>query len=330
MKYLFENWRRFLSEEERKYYGKAGAGVLVVSPEGNLLVAKRGKNVEQPGQWSNIGGKVEEGETPREAAEVELREETGYMGPITLLDAYTFKDKNFAYHNFIGIVGEEFAAEPNWETEEFRWLPLEEVGKLSPLHFGLKALLSDKGSLETIRRAIGGQFSVDPDKPGVFARKREPVQLNKTFLYHITGKENVDSIMKSGGIMGSTRPKWFNEEGQKEYRVYFWDDEDKAKMHAFGQDMVELIDGARQSKDVAIVVFRRPSGVPIYKDLEMEGVAYGESAHYAANTKEWKTDKPIEIITPETIGAEEEDDYDDDLPMPDMASIMKRFKVSKF
>lgn len=314
MKLIFESWRRYLAEQANQYYGTSGAGVLVISPNGKILVAKRSAEVEQPGTWSNIGGKIEEGEDPRTAAEIEFREETAYRGPITLLDALVFQDKNFSYHNFIGIVGEEFTPVANFETSEFRWLSLEEVRNLKPMHFGLARLLSDKGSMETVQRAINGQFSVDPEAPGVFMREREPVEIRKRFLYHTTGKENVEKIMASGGVLGSTRPKWFNEKGEKEYRIYFWDDEGAAKMHAFGLDMVELIDGARESKDVAVLVVPKPPGITFYRDLEMEGIAFSENAYYAASTKEWKTGKPIEVITIESIKAEEEeeDDYDYD------------------
>ena len=313
MKLLFENWRHYLSEQERQYYGSAGAGVLVVSPNGKILVAKRSEEVEQPGTWSNIGGKIEEGEGAREAAEVEFREETAYLGPLTLLDAFIFRDKRFVYHNFIGIVAEEFAPVKNFETQEFRWLTLEQVMKLQPMHFGLKSLLSDKKSIETLQRAINGQFSIDPENPGIFMREREPAQVETRLLYHITGKENADSIMKQG-IYGASRPKWFDENGQFEYRVYFWDNENAVKMHAFGPDMVELIDGARESEDVVIIVFPRPTGVKFYRDLEMEGIEFGqEHAFYGAKTQEWKTGRPVQQITFEDIKSEEyEDDVDED------------------
>lgn len=44
---------------------------------GRCLVARRGPAMAEPGKWEFPGGKVEPGETPREALARELREELG-------------------------------------------------------------------------------------------------------------------------------------------------------------------------------------------------------------------------------------------------------------
>jgi 8-oxo-dGTP diphosphatase len=62
------------------------AVVFLVDPEGRLLMQHRDQHAKvSPNQWAMPGGKIEEGETPEEAARREVLEETGLdAGPIRL------------------------------------------------------------------------------------------------------------------------------------------------------------------------------------------------------------------------------------------------------
>jgi 8-oxo-dGTP pyrophosphatase MutT (NUDIX family)/predicted GNAT family acetyltransferase len=136
-----------------KFWGDQGAGVLIICRKtGRLLVAMRGEQVNEPNTWGIFGGKMDEGETPEEAAQRELVEESGYEGKYELIPAYVFEapGKKFIYHNFIGIVEEEFQPEYDWETQYAEWMTLEELIKVEPKHFGLKKLLEK--SMETIKK----------------------------------------------------------------------------------------------------------------------------------------------------------------------------------
>jgi 8-oxo-dGTP diphosphatase len=54
------------------------AVVFLVDPEGRLLMQHRDQHARvSPNQWALPGGKIEEGETPEEAARREVLEETG-------------------------------------------------------------------------------------------------------------------------------------------------------------------------------------------------------------------------------------------------------------
>lgn len=48
-----------------------------IRQEGRVLVALRGREMSHPGVWEFPGGKVEEGEEPRQSLRRELREELG-------------------------------------------------------------------------------------------------------------------------------------------------------------------------------------------------------------------------------------------------------------
>ena len=145
-----------------QFWGTKAAGVLVICPKTKrILMQMRGKYVNEPGTWGVIGGAISgiEGEEtidPQSGAEKELREETGYKGSIKLFPAYIFKKSNFSYHNFIGIVPEEFESNPSsehsWETGYTQWMTFDEMlAEKDSFHFGLKALLNDSKSLSIIK-----------------------------------------------------------------------------------------------------------------------------------------------------------------------------------
>ena len=147
-----------LLKEERNYWGSIGAGVLPISLNTKrLLISYRSIFVLEPHTYGTIGGKLDDGEENGDLSSVALREfqeETRYYGGIKLIPAYIFKDKNFEYHNFIGIVNDEFKPRKNWETQRFEWISFDELINLNPKHFGLQKLLNDSKSLSIINNIL--------------------------------------------------------------------------------------------------------------------------------------------------------------------------------
>lgn len=134
------------------FWGDAGAGILMFSRSTNkFLVLKRAGWVKEPGTWGIAGGAIDsEEETPEDGARREAREELGISNITNLIPAYVFVSPrgSFKYHNFIGVVEEEF--EPGLEDGEntdFKWLTLEELKQLGRKHFGLIALVNNSGDL---------------------------------------------------------------------------------------------------------------------------------------------------------------------------------------
>jgi len=134
------------------YWGTIGAGIVpFCKTTKRFLVGFRSAYVLEPHTWSGFGGKldIDDGvdEEIDEAAIRELEEETCYSGNIELIKGFVFKDKNFEYHNFIGIVDEEFKPILNWENEDYKWLSYHELLNLEKKHFGLDVFLKESKKL---------------------------------------------------------------------------------------------------------------------------------------------------------------------------------------
>jgi len=149
--------------------GRNNAGVLVVArrtqlyPGKPLLLGLRGRHLRAPHTWCCWGGGMNPGEVPAEAAARELREESGFRGPLTLVPGSEWEHRVragpfrlYTFHNHLGTVEEQFDPPhlDGYEVEDARWMSLGEVDALprsclfhapeGGLHFGLQAYLARK------------------------------------------------------------------------------------------------------------------------------------------------------------------------------------------
>ena len=125
---------------EVDFWGKAGAGALIFcASTKRFLVALRSDAVREPNTWGIWGGAIDPNELPEHAVRRELEEETGYTGQVQLLPLVIYKEGTFKYHNYLATVPAEFTPRLNWETDDFKWVKLNEFP--APLHFGLVFLL---------------------------------------------------------------------------------------------------------------------------------------------------------------------------------------------
>lgn len=112
--------------------------IIAFNDEGKCLFGRRRDN----GKWTNIGGHVDEGENPHDAALRELKEEAGLQpagGNLEYVGEDYFKDKDRTIVVFkcpvSGIPSN--ASDPDQEMSEFAFFGPEEIPQDSELHVPL-------------------------------------------------------------------------------------------------------------------------------------------------------------------------------------------------
>lgn len=122
--------------------------VTYAAGEDEFLLLKRTDEKDvYPGVWEFPGGWVEDDETPREAAQRELREETGFTGDVRVVgDPHVVRGDygEFKVHPVLISVQQQ---EPDltWEHVAYRWMPLHEVMALDNTVDGLEQDLRNVG-----------------------------------------------------------------------------------------------------------------------------------------------------------------------------------------
>lgn len=127
---------------------------------GELLLVRRDRDPAR-GQWSLPGGRVEWGESLREAAAREVREETGVdvevEGLAGIAERILPDDEGDVEHHFVIL---DFWAKPRGrdlkpgdDAAEVRWVHVNELAEM-PLTAGLFEFLQDRGALEGRRPRV--------------------------------------------------------------------------------------------------------------------------------------------------------------------------------
>lgn len=134
-------------------------GAIVID-KGALLLVKRDREPAR-GEWSLPGGRVEVGETLREALVREVREETGVDVDVDGLIGVAERvvrddDGDIAFHYVIldyVCNARSHAVKPGDDASDARWVP---VGELGDMHLtsGLLEFLADRGVLEGRRLRV--------------------------------------------------------------------------------------------------------------------------------------------------------------------------------
>lgn len=125
-------------------FGTEGAGCIILAKNtGKFLIPLRSKKVLEPNTWGLWGGKIDDGESPEKTVKREVKEEAGYTGNLELIKLTPYTEKNFIYHNFLGMVDKQFTPRLNEETTAYRWIQYGDWP--TPLHYGLKHLIETSG-----------------------------------------------------------------------------------------------------------------------------------------------------------------------------------------
>jgi len=134
------------------------AGILFIA-NGTVLLVRRSDTGDHAGEWSLPGGKIEEGETPEDAAVRECQEELGTC-PEGAKDLFARRnDGKVDYFTFIQRLDKPFRPILNDEHDGFQWTPIGEWPK--DLHPGAKVAL-DKltmNELEIARSMVKGDLT---------------------------------------------------------------------------------------------------------------------------------------------------------------------------
>lgn len=106
---------------------KKDVATAIVIDKDKVLILKRGKKSSGAGTWNFPGGSVEEGESTEEGAIRELKEETGLTIESKDLDYLgTLENKYLKIHFYITNTFSG-SVEINQESDEYRWVDLEEL-----------------------------------------------------------------------------------------------------------------------------------------------------------------------------------------------------------
>jgi 8-oxo-dGTP pyrophosphatase MutT (NUDIX family) len=126
---------------------RAAGGLIISKSTGDILIALRSSEVENPETYGIFGGRFDDFESPEEALEREIFEETGYpiFGTYQQLSIFYSKDSDFAYHTHIAFAPDNFQAELNWEHDSAKWVSLEELTEMNKdkLHQGVAKLIEN-------------------------------------------------------------------------------------------------------------------------------------------------------------------------------------------
>jgi 8-oxo-dGTP pyrophosphatase MutT (NUDIX family) len=140
-------------------WGRVAAGALIVARDtGRVLLTLRSKHVNEPHTWGLPGGRCEEQDgSTLDCAIREAREETSFMGPLSVMDepVYTYREPDFAFDNYLAFSDSEFKCKLDAENDDYGWFSLGELPE--PLHFGVRALLNKAGAKIARHIERGGQ-----------------------------------------------------------------------------------------------------------------------------------------------------------------------------
>ncbi len=141
------------------------AGILFAS-QGKVLLLKRSNDSAHPKEWACVGGHIEDGESPEQAARREFLEECGYSYTGSLTPIFHTDDGAVDYTTFYAEVQDQFIPKLNHEHTAFLWANIEDYpNKTMP---AVKAVLdcdNVRNRLQGVQ--VGDEIKADSANPVV-------------------------------------------------------------------------------------------------------------------------------------------------------------------
>lgn len=152
-----------LQEQLDNASDRAAGGIVISKSTGNILLGMRSSQVEDPSTYGIFGGRFEDYESPEEAVEREIFEETGFpiFGTQLPLSVFYSKENDFAYHTQIAMAPNDFKSELNWEHDKAEWMSLEQVLAIpkDKIHHGLAKTLENPDVIAELKKITGHYLS---------------------------------------------------------------------------------------------------------------------------------------------------------------------------
>lgn len=124
-----------------------GAGVILINDENEVLLQHRGSNaLWHPDCWSFFGGQIEKGETPKQAAKREIKEEIGLeLINLRFFKKYDLKREKGIYKAFffttdpINVSIKKLKSQQT-EGQDLRFFNINEIKELKTTDLAKKAI----------------------------------------------------------------------------------------------------------------------------------------------------------------------------------------------
>lgn len=132
-----------------------GSGFVLLCPKNkSILLVLRNDSTPT---WANLGGLVDQYESPLQCAKRELLEESGFIENIDYNivspdPLHIYKNNTFNYYSFLAIMEDEKPPLLNYENKEFIWTSLNTLP--SPLHFGVDEIFKNSKAIKKIKKIL--------------------------------------------------------------------------------------------------------------------------------------------------------------------------------
>lgn len=118
---------------EEKVFFRVGQKIVIFNPEGKILLVRRSDKLPSAGEWSLVGGALDQSETPLAGILREVEEEAN-IHVTSVKPFFTSYYINEYQENVLMIfyIGTTQSLKPqlNWEHDEYVWTTKEEAKKL--------------------------------------------------------------------------------------------------------------------------------------------------------------------------------------------------------